>query len=53
MNIGPFLVIAIVLHLAWASGFLMFHTASALVHLLLVLAVLSLIFHFIAGHRTV
>jgi hypothetical protein len=52
MNIGPFLVIAIVLHLAWAGGF-MFHTASALVHLLLVLAVLSLIFHFIAGHRTV
>ena len=53
MNIGPFLVIAIVLHLACAGGFLMFHFASALVHLLLVLAVLSLIFHFIAGHRTV
>ena len=53
MNIGPFLVIAIVLLLAWAGGFLMFHFASALVHVLLVLAVLSLIFHFIAGHRTV
>ena len=53
MNIGPFLVIAIVLLLAWAGGFLMFHVASALIHLLLVLAVLSLIFHFIAGRRTV
>jgi hypothetical protein len=53
MNIGPFLVIAIVLLLAWAGGFLMFHVASALIHLLLVLAVLSLIFHFITSHRTV
>ena len=53
MNIGPFLVIAVVLHPEWDGGFLMFHVASALVHVLLVLAVLSLIFHFIAGHRTV
>jgi hypothetical protein len=52
MNIGPFLVIAIVLHPEWAGGFLLFHVASALIHLLLVLAVLSLIFHFITGHRT-
>ena len=53
MNIGPFLVIAIVLLLAWAGGFLMFHLASALIHLLLVLALLSLIFHFITLRRTV
>ncbi len=53
MNIGPFLVIAIVLLLAWAGGFLMFHVAGALIHLLLVLAVLSLIFHLITGRRTV
>ena len=53
MNIGPFLVIAIVLLLAWAGGFLMFHAASALIHLLLVLALLSLIFHFITGRRAV
>jgi Family of unknown function (DUF5670) len=53
MNLGPFLLIAIVLLLAWAGGFLMFHVASALIHLLLVLAVLSLIFHFITGHRAV
>ena len=52
MNIGPFLVIAVVLHPEWAGGFLMFHVASALIHLLLFVAVLSLIFHFITGHRT-
>jgi hypothetical protein len=53
MNIGPFLVIAIMLPLTWAGGFLMFHVASALIHPLLVLALLSLIFHFIAGRHTV
>lgn len=53
MNIGPFLVIAIVLILAWAGGFLMFHVAGALIHLLLVFAALSLIFHLITGRRTV
>lgn len=52
MNLGPFLLIAIVLLLAWAGGFLMFHVASALIHLLLVLAVLSLVFHFVTGRRT-
>jgi hypothetical protein len=53
MNIGHFLVIAILLLLAWAGGFLMFHLASALIHLLLVVALLSLIFHFITLRRTV
>ncbi len=53
MNVGPFLMIAIVVLLAWAGGFLMFHAASVLIHLLLVLALLSLIFHFITGRRTV
>jgi hypothetical protein len=51
MNLGPFLLIAILLLLAWASGFLMFHVASALIHVLLVLAVLSFIFHFVTGRR--
>lgn len=52
MNFGPFLLIAILLLVAWAGGFLMFHIASALIHVLLVLAALSFIFHFIAGRRT-
>ena len=52
MNFGPFLLIAMVLLVAWAGGFLMFHIASGLIHVLLVLAVLSFIFHFITGRRT-
>jgi hypothetical protein len=52
MNFGPFLLLAIVLVVAWAGGFLLFHIASSLIHLLLVLAVLSFIFHFITGRRT-
>jgi len=52
MNFGPFLLIAVVVLLAWAGGFLMFHIASGLIHVLLVLAVLSFIFHFVTGRRT-
>ena len=52
MNFGPFLLIAIILLIAWAGGFLMFHIASAFIHVLLVLALLSFIFHFISGRRT-
>ena len=52
MRFGPFLMIAILLLLAWGGGFLMFHVASSLIHLLLVLAVLSFIFHFVTGGRT-
>ena len=52
MNFGPFLLIAILLLVAWAGGFLMFHIAGALIHVLLVLAALSFIFHFITGRRT-
>jgi hypothetical protein len=52
MNFGPFLLIAILLLLAWAGGCLMFHIASVFIHVLLVLAVLSFIFHFITGRRT-
>ena len=52
MRFGPFLMIAILLLLAWGGGFLMFHVASSLIHVLLVLAVLSFIFHFFTGGRT-
>lgn len=52
MRFGPFLVLATLLFLAWIGGFVMFHVASALIHVLLVLALLSIVFHFIAGRRT-
>jgi Family of unknown function (DUF5670) len=47
-----YLVIALLLLIMWAGGFLMFHVASGLIHLLLLCAVVSFVVHFIAGTRT-
>jgi hypothetical protein len=44
-----FLIIALVLVLAWIAGFVVFHAAGFLIHILLILAVISIIFHFIRG----
>ena len=52
MNFGPFLVIAILLLITWAGGFLMFHIASGLIHILLLLALISLAIHLFAGSRS-
>jgi hypothetical protein len=41
-----FVVLFAVLFLAWLGGFLVFHVSGALIHILLVLAVISLIAHF-------
>jgi hypothetical protein len=41
-----FIVLFAVLLLAWLGGFLVFHISSALIHLLLLFAVVSLIVHF-------
>jgi hypothetical protein len=45
------LILAIVLVVAWLGGFVMFKTAGVLIHLLLLLAVISLIMHFVSGSR--
>jgi uncharacterized protein DUF5670 len=42
-----FVVLFAVLLLAWLGGFLVFHVSSALIHVLLLFAVLSLIVHVI------
>ncbi|MGA8761483.1 MAG: lmo0937 family membrane protein [Candidatus Sulfotelmatobacter sp.] len=52
MRFGPFLGIALLLLILWAGGFLMFHVASALIHLLLLLAVVSFVAHLLMGSRT-
>jgi len=44
------LVIAIILLILWAGGFA-FHVAGGLIHLLLVIAVIVFILHFIRGGR--
>jgi hypothetical protein len=47
-----FMIIALVLLVMWAGGFLMFHVASGLIHLLLLFAVISLVAHLVTGTRT-
>lgn len=46
-----FLILAIVLVVMWLGGFVMFKSAGLLIHLLLLLAVVSLIMHFVSGRR--
>ncbi len=52
MRFGPFMVIALLLLLLWVGGFLMFHVASGLIHLLLLFAVVSFVVHLVTGSRT-
>jgi hypothetical protein len=42
----------VVLLIAWIGGFTVFHVAGALIHLLLVFAVISLILHFVLGSKS-
>jgi hypothetical protein len=46
-----FLILFVVLLLAWIFGFAVFHVAGFAMHLLLILAVISLIVHFVRGGR--
>jgi hypothetical protein len=45
------LLLAIILALAWITGFGVFHVAGALIHVLVVLAIISLLLHLIRGRR--
>ena len=47
------LTIAIILLILWALGFFAFHVAGGLIHILLIIGIIVLIWHFIAGRRTV
>jgi hypothetical protein len=44
-----FLILFVVLLLAWIFGFAVFHVAGAAMHLLLILAVVALVVHFVRG----
>jgi hypothetical protein len=46
-------MIAAVLVVLWLLGFLAFHVAGGLIHLLLVVAVIMVVIHFISGRRTI
>ena len=45
--------LAVVLLIAWVLGFVVFHVAGGLIHLLLVVAVVMFLFNLISGRRTV
>ena len=45
-------VVGVVLLVLWLLGFLAFHVSGGLIHLLLVLALISIVVHFVRG-RTV
>ena len=45
------LLIGIVLFVMWILGFTAFHVAGGLIHLLLVFAVISIIWHLVTGRR--
>ena len=49
-RIGMFLALFIILLVLWIFGFAALHVASAAIHLLLILAVVSLIVHFVRPH---
>jgi hypothetical protein len=48
-----FLAIAAVLFIAWLLGIAAFHVAGGLIHLLLVIALISIVIHFVRGRSTV
>ena len=43
------IILAVILGIAWLLGFTVFHVASGAIHILVVLAIISLVFHFIRG----
>jgi hypothetical protein len=45
MKFSAFMAIFMILLLLWAGGFLVYHVASALIHLLLLFAVIALVIH--------
>lgn len=45
--------IAVILIILWALGFLAFHVAGGLIHVLLVIAVIVVIYQFVTGRRGV
>jgi hypothetical protein len=49
MFVSSFLIVFVVLLVAWVLGWLVFHAAGGLIHVVLIVAVISLIVHFARG----
>ena len=49
MFFSRFLILFLVLFVAWVLGWFAFHVTGGLIHILLIVAVISLIVHFARG----
>lgn len=47
------MTIGIVLLVLWAVGLFAFHVTSSLIHVLIVLAIIAIVVHFVRGDRLV
>jgi hypothetical protein len=47
-----FILLAVILAALWIGGFTVFHVTSFAIHILLVLAVVSIVMHFVRRTRT-
>jgi len=52
-DVSMLLILAIILLIAWLCGFLVFHVTSGLIHLIVVIAIILFILHFVRGRRVV
>lgn len=48
-----FTILFVILLIAWILGWTVFHVASGLIHILLIVALISLVLHFVRGTRRV
>jgi uncharacterized protein DUF5670 len=48
---SKFMIAFLILMIAWICGWIVFHVTSGFIHILLALAVVSLILHFIRGRH--
>jgi hypothetical protein len=46
-----FLIVAVVLAVAWGLGLFAFHAVGGLIHLLLLVALIAVVVHFVRGSR--
>lgn len=54
VTVSIFTILFVILLIGWILGWGVFHVASGLIHILLIVAVISLILHFVRGStRTV
>lgn len=46
-------ILAVIFVVLWLGGFLAFHITSAAIHLLLLIALVLIVLHFVRGRRTI